>query len=379
MSASYRMRRWLLALLLVLPFAAPAQTLTLPPLTAKSWLLLDVTANHMIASGNPQMRLDPASLTKLMTAYIVFAAVKEKKLAVDQTVPVSERAWKAGGSKMFIEPLKKVTVDELMRGMIIQSGNDASIALAEAVSGSEEAFVLLMNKEAKRLGMNNTSFSNSSGLPDAKHYSTAFDIALLAAAIIRDFPEFYPLYSIKEYRYNNITQPNRNRLLWLDPNVDGVKTGHTEAAGFCLVASAKRGQRRLLSVVMGTPSDSLRAQESQTLLNFGFQFFDTVQVHDKAKPVTSLKVWKGGTEQVPAGLEGDIFVAIPKGTNEKIKAELVSQQPLVAPVSKGQRVGALKVSYDGRPLGEYPVVALQDVAQAGIFGRAWDTVRMWLN
>jgi D-alanyl-D-alanine carboxypeptidase (penicillin-binding protein 5/6) len=379
MSASYRMRRWLLALLLVLPFAAPAQTLTLPPLTAKSWLLLDVTANHMIASGNPQMRVDPASLTKLMTAYIVFGAVKEKKLAGDQTVPVSERAWKAGGSKMFIEPLKKVTVDELMRGMIIQSGNDASIALAEAVSGSEEAFVLLMNKEAKRLGMNNTSFSNSSGLPDAKHYSTAFDIALLAAAIIRDFPEFYSLYSIKEYRYNNITQPNRNRLLWLDPNVDGVKTGHTEAAGFCLVASAKRGQRRLLSVVMGTPSDSLRAQESQTLLNFGFQFFDTVQVHDKAKPVTTLKVWKGGAEQVPAGLEGDIFVAIPKGTNEKIKAELVSQQPLVAPVSRGQRVGALKVSYDGRPLGEYPVIALQDVSQAGIFGRAWDTVRMWLN
>lgn len=373
------MRRWLAAFLLALPLMAAAQPLMLPPLTAKSWLLLDVTANHMIAAGSPNSRVDPASLTKLMTAYVVFSALRDKKIAGDQVAPVSERAWKAGGSKMFIEPLKKVTVDELIRGMIIQSGNDASIALAELVAGSEEAFVLQMNREAKRLGMQNTNFTNSSGLPDPKHYSTAFDLALLAAAIIREFPEQYPLYSAKEYRYNNITQQNRNRLLWLDPNVDGMKTGHTEAAGFCLVASARRGQRRLLSVVMGTPSESLRSQESQTLLNFGFQFFDTVQVHDKAKPVSQLRVWKGGADQVPAGLENDLFVAIPRGTNDKIKAELVSQQPLVAPIAKGQRIGNLKVSYDGRPLGEYPVVAMQDVAQAGMLGRAWDTIRMWLN
>jgi D-alanyl-D-alanine carboxypeptidase (penicillin-binding protein 5/6) len=371
--------RALLAVALALPLAAAAQTLTLPPLTAKSWLILDVTANHLIAAGNQNDRVEPASLTKLMTAYLAFAAIKEKKLAPEQAVPVSQKAWKASGSKMFIEPLKKVTVDELLHGMIIQSGNDASIALAEAISGSEEAFAILMNQQAKRLGMVNTNFTNSTGLPDANLYTTAFDIALLASAIVRDFPDFYSLYSKKEYRYNNITQPNRNRLLWLDPNVDGMKTGHTEAAGYCLVASAKRGPRRLLSVVLGTPSESLRAQESQTLLNFGFQFFDTVQVHDKTKPLSSLKVWKGEAEAVSAGVDTDIFAAIPKGTNDKIKAELVTQQPLTAPVAKGQKVGSLKVSYDGRPLGEYPVVAMKDVPLAGVFGRAWDTVRMWLN
>ena len=356
---------------------APAPAL--PPLSAKAWLLLDISANHLIVQNNVKERMEPASLTKLMTAYLSFTALKDGRLKRDQVVPVSAKAWKTGGSRMYIEPQRKVTVEELLNGMIVQSGNDASVALAEAISGSEDAFALLMNKDAKRLGMNDTNFVNSHGLPDAKHYSSAYDIALLAAAIIREFPDFYPLYSLKEYRYNNITQQNRNRLLWLDPNVDGMKTGHTDSAGFCLVASSKRGPRRLLSVVMGTASDNVRTQESQTLLNFGFQFFDTVQLHEKGKPISSLRVWKGSSNELKAGVDSDLFVAIPKGTNDKIKAELSSQQPLLAPIVKGQRIGTLKVAYDGREVSEYPVVALEEVALAGWFGRALDTVRLWIK
>jgi D-alanyl-D-alanine carboxypeptidase (penicillin-binding protein 5/6) len=356
-----------------------AQTPTLPPLSARSWLLLDVTANHLIAATNPDERVEPASLTKLLTAYVVFGAIKDSKLAKDQAIPVSEKAWKTGGSKMFIEPNRKVTVEELMHGMIVQSGNDASVALAEALAGSEEAFAQRMNDAAKRLGLKNSSFANSSGLPDAKHYSTAYDIALVATAIIREFPEFYPMYAMKEYRYNNISQPNRNRLLWLDPNVDGVKTGHTEKAGYCLVASARRGERRLLSVVMGTASDTVRAQESQALLNFGFQFYDTVRVHEKGKEISKVRLWKGAENEIAVGVDTSVFVAIPRGSNDKIKAELVTQQPIVAPVAKGQKLGAIKVSYDGRPMSEYPVVALQDVGPANFFGRAWDAVRLWIR
>ena len=242
-----------------------------PPVAARAWLLLDVSSDQVIASHNPDERVEPASLTKLMTAYLTFAAISKKTVALEQSVAVSGRASRAGGSRMFIEPNMPVKVEELLRGMIVQSGNDACIALAELIAGSEEVFVQLMNREAGRLGMKNTNFANSSGLPDPRHYSSARDLALLAAALIRDFPDLYRYYSIKEYRYNNITQPNRNRLLWLDPNVDGVKTGHTENAGYCLIASAKRGPRRLLSVVLGANSDSTRAQESQKLLNFGFQ------------------------------------------------------------------------------------------------------------
>ena len=372
-------RTTVLAVALLAAAAAHAQSLALPPLTAKSWLLLDVTANHLIAGSNQQERLEPASLTKLMTAYLTFVALRDKKLARDQTVPVSEKAWKVGGSKMFIEPQKKVTVDELMHGMIIQSGNDASIALAEAIGGSEEGFAAMMNREAKRLGMANSNFVNSSGLPDGKHYSTALDIALLASAVIRDFPDLYTMYSIKEYRYNNITQQNRNRLLWLDPNVDGMKTGHTQSAGYCLVASARRGERRLLAVVMGSSSDNLRAQEAQTLLNFGFQAFDTVRVYEKQKPVPQLRVWKGVSPELKAGLENDVYIAIPRGTNDKIKVDLATQPPLVAPITKGQRIGSVKVTYDGKQVGEHPVVAFEDVPVAGFFGRTWDTVMLWFK
>ncbi|MFN0299895.1 MAG: D-alanyl-D-alanine carboxypeptidase family protein [Burkholderiales bacterium] len=355
------------------------QTPLLPATTARSWLLLDVTANHLIAASNADDRVEPASLTKLVTAYVVFSAIKEGKLDRGQVVPVSEKAWKTAGSKMFIEPKKSVTAEELLHGMIVQSGNDASVALAELVAGSEEAFAQRMNATAKKIGLKNSNFVNASGLPDSKHYSTAYDLALVAAAIIREFPDFYPLYAIKEYRYNNITQANRNRLLWLDPNVDGVKTGHTDKAGFCLIASAKRGDRRLISVVMGTPSDTIRAQEAQTLLNFGFQHYDTVRVHEKGASIAKVRIWKGGANEVDVGMDATILVAIPKGTNDKIKAELATEQPIFAPITRGQRLGTVKVSYEGRSLGEHPAVALDAVGPAGLFGRGWDTVKLWFK
>ena len=350
-----------------------------PSVAARAWLLMDVSSGQTLDANNADERVEPASLTKLMTAYLVFSALQEKRLTLEQQVPVSEKAWKAGGSRMFIQPRLPVTVGELIQGMIVQSGNDACIALAEAVAGSEETFAALMNKEAKRLGMANTSFTNSSGLPDPKHYTTARDLGLLVSALIRDFPEQYRYYSMKEYRYNNITQQNRNRLLWLDPNVDGVKTGHTDAAGYCLVASARRGERRVLSVVLGARSESARAQESQKLLNHGFLMYDAVRLYERGKAISQVPVWKGSDNTVTASVPVDLYVTVPKGEGDKVKAELVSQQPLVAPISAGQRVGTIRVSMDGKLVREYPAVALQNVGVAGIFGRAWDTMRMWLN
>jgi D-alanyl-D-alanine carboxypeptidase (penicillin-binding protein 5/6) len=277
---------------------------------------------------------------------------------------------------MFIEPRKPVTVEELMRGMIVQSGNDACIALAELIAGSEEAFAQLMNAQALRLGMTNTSFMNSTGLPNPQHYSTAQDLALLAIAIIRDFPEFHPLYAMKEFRYNNITQANRNRLLWSDPTVDGMKTGYTENAGYCLITSARRGERRLISVVLGTASESARATESQKLLNYGFQYYDSVKLYEKNQPVASLPIWKGSGNSVKAGFLNDLYVSLPKGQADKVKANLESRQPLLAPVAAGQKIGVMKLTLDGKPYAELPVVALEDVALAGILGRGWDSIRL---
>jgi D-alanyl-D-alanine carboxypeptidase (penicillin-binding protein 5/6) len=275
---------------------------------------------------------------------------------------------------MFIEPGKPVTVDELLRGMIIQSGNDASIALAEAIGGNEEVFAQMMNREAKRLGLANTNFTNATGLPDPQLHTTAQDLAQLAVALIRDYPEHYAMYSQKEFRYNNITQSNRNRLLWLDPTVDGVKTGYTENAGYCLITSAKRGDRRLLSVVLGAASESARAAESQKLLNWGFQFYDSVKLYAGNQPVTSLRVWKGSSGMLKAGFTADTYVALPKGQRDKLKATVESLQPLLAPISPGQKVATLKLEIDGKPYRELPVVALEAVPLAGIFGRGWDTL-----
>jgi D-alanyl-D-alanine carboxypeptidase (penicillin-binding protein 5/6) len=359
--------------------AAVPPTIPPPSIGAPAFLLLDVTSGQVIVAADPDARREPASLTKLMTAYVTFGALRDKSISPTQVVKVSPAAWQAEGSRMFIEPRKSVTVDELLRGMIIQSGNDASIALAELVGGNQASFVERMNAEALRLKLSNTHFANPTGLSNAQQYSTATDLAQLAAAVIRDFPEYFPLYSMREYRYNNITQSNRNRLLWIDPFVDGMKTGHTDAAGWCLIATAKRGERRLLAVVLGAASDAARASDAQSLLNYGFQAFDTVQLFPSGKPVANLRVWKGEARDVGAGFVVDRYITLPKGKAEKLALSMVATEPLLAPVAKGQSLGTVKVSLEGKMLAEFPLVALADVPSANIFGRAWDTIRLWLK
>ena len=376
-----RTLRFLCISLFLVPLLAFAQQMPTPPaLAAKSWLLIESSSGQVLASQAADERLEPASLTKLMTAYLTFSAIKQGTIKLDQAIPVSERAWRAQGSRMFIQVGTQVVVEDLIKGMIVQSGNDACVALAEAIAGSEDNFAQMMNREAQRLGMKNSSFRNAAGMPDPQHYTTASDLAKLTSALIRDFPaEYAKYYSIKEFRYNKITQPNRNRLLWLDPTVDGVKTGHTDAAGYCLISSAKRGPRRLLSIVLGTASDAVRAQESLKLLNYGFQFYDAVQLYAKNQPVSSLKVWKGAQGTVKAGFANDFMIAVPKGFEQRIAVELASQQPLMAPVTQGQTIGTLKISLDGKPYGEYPVTAIEAVPVASIFGRMIDSVRLWFN
>ncbi|MDB5762198.1 MAG: D-alanyl-D-alanine carboxypeptidase [Herminiimonas sp.] len=365
--------------------AALAQSLPAPTIAAKSWLLLDATSGQVIASQEPNMRIEPASLTKLMTAYLAFAAIKEKRLDLNQMVNVSVRAWKVDGdsSKMFIDPATPVKVNDLLYGLIVQSGNDAAVALAEAVAGTEDAFAVLMNREAERMGLKSTHFSNSHGLPSPENYSTAQDLSVLASRLIIDFPELYKIYSTKSFTYNKIKQPNRNRLLWLDPTVDGMKTGHTQNAGFCLISTAKRpngkGDRRLISVLLGAPSDQIRAQESQKLLNWGFLNFDTVKLYGKDQAVATPEVWKGTQNQIKLGFNHDIFVTVPKGMADKLKSVLERKDPLVAPIAQNSRIGTLKLMADGKLLTELPVLALEQVNQATIFGRAWDSVRLWVK
>ena len=357
-------------------------TLDVPPpqIAARAFLLLDSLSGKVLATQSPTDRFEPASLTKIMTAYLVFTALKEKKLTLAQTLPVSEKAWKAEGSRMFVEPRKPVTVDELIHGMIIQSGNDASIALAEGIAGTEESFAQIMNRHAQRMGLKNTHFVNATGLPHPQHYSTAEDLARLAAALIADFPEEYKIYSQKDFTYNKIKQANRNRLLWLDPNVDGMKTGHTEAAGYCLIASAKRGEgdkaRRLISVVLGANSDSARAQENQKLLNYGFQFFDTQRLYKKGEALATPEVFKGTQNSVKLGFERDVWLTLPKDRFTGLKATLTTLQPLLAPLAVGQKAGIMKLTKDNVTVAELPVVALDDVPLAGFLGRGWDAIRL---
>jgi D-alanyl-D-alanine carboxypeptidase (penicillin-binding protein 5/6) len=363
-----------------------AQALPPPTIAAKSWLLLDATSGQMLASQEPDIRVEPASLVKIMTAYLAFSAIKEKRLTPNQMINVSTRAWKVdpSSSKMFIDPATPVSVNDLLYGLIVQSGNDASVALAEAVAGTEDAFVVLMNREAERMGMKNTRYANAHGLPHPDNYTTARDLSVLAMRMVNDHPDYYKIYSTKEFTYNKIKQPNRNRLLWLDPTVDGMKTGHTASAGYCLISTAKRpngasGDRRLVSVVLGTVSDQVRAQESQKLLNWGFQNFDTVKLYAKGQPVATPEVWKGSQNQVKIGFTHDVYVTVPKGVADKMKPVLERTDPLVAPVAQNSKVGTLKVVVDGKPLSELPVVALEQVNQASIFGRAWDSMRLWMK
>jgi len=373
---------WLMALFAsasVLAAVAPPAAAPAPPIAAKAYLLVDAVSGQTLAAQGADDLREPASLSKLMVAYLAFRALRDKELLPSQAVPISQKAWRAEGSRMFLDPKKTVSVDELLHGLIVQSGNDAAIALAEAVAGSEESMVERMNKEAARLGMKNTRFVNVTGLPAPQQVSTANDLAMLAMATIRDFPEYYPLYAIKEYRYNNITQSNRNRLLWTDPYVDGIKTGNTDSAGYCLIASAKRGPRRLVSVVLGAGSDSARAIEAQKLLNYGFQFYDTVQLYQNGQAVSSLRVWKGATDAISAGFVADQYLTLPKGQAQKLKLSMEAVEPLIAPVTRGQRVGVVRVTLDDKQVGEYPLQALDDVPLANIFGRAWDTLRLWVT
>ncbi|MDI1360762.1 D-alanyl-D-alanine carboxypeptidase family protein [Methylotenera sp.] len=360
--------------------AESAQIAPPPNLAVKAYLLKDFNSNYVIASQNSSMRIEPASLTKIMTAYLAFKALKNGHLSLTQTLPVSELAWKVEGSKMFIEPNKPVTVDELLHGTIIQSGNDSSIALAEGIAGTEPQFADMMNKEAARLGMKNTHYMNATGLPDAQHFTTADDLATLATALIRDFPDQYQrLYSVKEYTYNKITQPNRNRLLWSDPNVDGMKTGHTETAGYCLIASAKRDGNRRISVVLGAPTDSARASESQKLLNYGFQYFDSKLVYKQGQSINQLKVWKGTENQLASTVANDLFVTIPKGDYANVKAVMSSTQPLIAPIKKGQVIGSVKFTLNGKVIEERSLVAAKSIDGAGILGRAWDSIKLLMQ
>ncbi len=363
-----------------LAHAEGAQIAPPPSLAVKAYLVKDFNSGRTIASQNPSMRVEPASLTKIMTAYLSFKALKNGHLQLDQTLPVSEKAWKVEGSKMFIEPNKPVTVDELLHGMIIVSGNDASIALAEGIASSEELFAGMMNKEAQRLGMKNTHYMNATGLPDPQHYTTAEDLAILASALIHDFPEEYKrLYSVKEYAYNNIKQPNRNRLLWLDPNVDGMKTGHTESAGYCLISSAKRDQARRVAVVLGAPNDAARATESQKLLNYSFQFFDSALVYKQGQKINQLKVFKGNENLLDSTVANDLYLTVPKGEYRNIKAVISSTQPLVAPIKKGQTIGSVKFILNGKTIDQRPLVAAKAIETAGIFGQAWDSIKLLLH
>lgn len=354
-----------------------------PTIAGRAYLLVDVQTGATLAQQNADDRVEPASLTKLMTAYLVFEALRDKTLTLEQTVPVSVKAWKAIGSRMFIDPKQTPSVQLLIRGMIIQSGNDASIALAEAIGGTEERFAQLMNTKAKKLGLKSTNFMNSTGLPDPQHYSTARDLALLATTLIQDFPAEFGYYKEKEFTHNNTTQQNRNRLLWLDPTVDGMKTGFTDTAGYCLIATAKRGeadkQRRLLSVVLGTASDTARAQESQKLLNYGFQYFDSQRLYKKGEAIATPEIYKGTQKTVRLGFNKDIWVTLPRDKFQGLAATLSTTQPLLAPLALGQQAGTMKLSKANAVLLEIPVVALDDVPTAGFLSRGWDSIKLLLK
>jgi D-alanyl-D-alanine carboxypeptidase (penicillin-binding protein 5/6) len=370
----------------LLTLSASAQTVPAPQIAAKSWLLLDATSGQVIAAQDPNARIEPASLTKIMTAYVTFGAIRDKRLALNTMVNVSTRAWKvdSSSSKMFIDPATPVSVNDLLHGLMVQSGNDAAVALAEAVAGDEGTFVVLMNREAQRMGLKNTRFANPHGLPSPDNFSTAQDLAQLATNVIRDFPEFYKIDSVKQFTYNKITQQNRNRLLWLDPTVDGMKTGHTDSSGYSMIASARRpngasGQRRLISVVSGASSDAVRTQESQKLLNWGFQNFDTVKLYSKGQAIATPEVWKGAQGAVKIGFTNDVLVTVPKGVAGKLKPVLERKDPLVAPLPRNGRVGTLRMMVDNKPLLVLPVVALEEVPEASIFGRAWDSMRLMIK
>jgi len=373
------MKRLLAALAAWLAAAAMAQPAAPPPIAARAYFLVDAQSGQVLAAASEDERFEPASLTKLMTAYVAFAALRDRELDEAREVAVSEKAGKARGARMFLAPGKPVAVRDLLQGLVVASANDAAIALAEAVAGSEDAFVARMNRQAARLGLANTHFANATGEPAPEHHSTARDLASLALALVRDFPARYPLHAQKEFAYNGIAQASRNRLLWTDPTVDGMKAGFTEAAGYCLIASARRGTRRLVSVVLGARSDTLRTTESQKLLNFGFQAFETRLVYAKGKPVAEPEVYKGTRSHVAVGFQHDVWLTLPRDQFKDIRAVVRTREPFVAPLAAGEKAGIMKLMRDNATVAELPVVALEDVPVAGFLSRGWDTLRLLVH
>ena len=364
-----------------------------PEIAARAYLLMDLTSGQVLAAKDPDQRVEPASLTKLMTAYLVFDALKSGQISLSQTLPVSERAWRMPGSRMFIDPKMKVPVEDLVKGMIVQSGNDATVALAEGVGGSVERFVEMMNRQAKALGMNASGFMNPEGLTAPGHITTARDLATLSTRLMRDFPEYVPYYAIQRYRYPGTpaaNDHNRNLLLFRDPTVDGLKTGHTNAAGYCLVATAQRpvpalgsgaqGQRRLLSVLVGAANENARAAESQRLLNWGYTAYEAVRLSAPGEPLASPKVWKGKSPVVKLGLTDGVVVSVPTGEGRRLKTEVARPEPLVAPLQRGQQLGTLRVRLsNGETVSEVPLTVMETVEESGVLGRAWDALRLWIQ
>lgn len=367
-----------LALLLVGQAVAQSALIPSPPqIAGSSWVLKDPLSGRVIMEHNSHERLPPASLTKMMTAYIVERELDEGRISMTDMVPISVKAWRTGGSRTFVREGTQVSVEDLLKGVIIQSGNDASVALAEFVAGSEDAFVDIMNQQARQLGMNNTNFENSTGLPHPNQYSTAYDLALLAKAIIEDYPENYPLYAVKSFTYNNIRQPNRNSLLWRDESVDGLKTGHTEEAGYCLVASAKRDNTRLIAAVMGASSAEVRAREVQKMLNYGFRYYETERLFRAGQELVDAKVWGGKSDQISVGLAEDVFVTIPRGARDKLESTVDLDSVIKAPIKVGDELGRIQVMLDGEVLVDEPALALTDVQQGSVFKRLWDAVKLF--
>lgn len=374
-----------LCVMLIQPAWSQQQTLpetmipSPPSLAASSWILMDANSGEILVSHNADESLPPASLTKMMTAYIVEREISQGNISPDDMVPISVNAWQTGGSRMFVREGTEVSVHDLIRGVVIQSGNDASVALAEYIAGGVAPFADLMNQQAQVMGMDNTHFVNATGLPHENHYSSAHDLAILAKHIIQDFPDHYQIYSEKYFTYNDIRQPNRNRLLWRDPSVDGLKTGHTEAAGYCLVASAKQGDMRLISVVMGTDSDEARAQETQKLLSYGFRFFETFKLYEKGAVLNESRIWGGTKDSLRLGVAEDIYLTVPEGRRDEMTAKLNIQETIKAPVQAGQRLGTLEIKLGEEVIKEQPLIALEAVEQGSFFKRIWDTILLFVT